>query len=38
MNSATLAILMHGEPERVFDGTSTQVEAWMVYKWRAKII
>ena len=38
LNSAALATPTHRGPERVFDGTSTQVVAWMINKWRAKII
>ena len=32
LNSAVLATSMHREHERVSDGKSTQLEAWMVYK------
>ena len=38
LNSVTLATATHRELERVFDGTSTQVEIWMINKWRVKII
>jgi len=37
LNSAALTTSTHRGPERVSDGTSTQVEAWMINKWRAKI-
>ena len=38
LNSAALTIPTHKEPERVSDVTNTQVVAWMINKWRAKII
>ena len=38
LNSATLAIPTHRELDRVSDGTDTQVVAWMISKWRAKIV
>ena len=38
LNSAALAILTHRGLERMFDAISTQVVAWMINKWRAKII
>ena len=38
LNSATLATPTHRGPERVFDGTSTEVMPWMVNNWRVKII
>ena len=37
-NSAVLAIPTHKESERVSDAASTQVVAWMINKWKAKII
>ena len=37
LNSIVLAVPTHRRPERVSDGTSTQVVAWMINKWRAKI-
>ena len=38
LNNAALAIPTHKGPERVSDATSTQIVAWMINKWRAKII
>jgi len=38
LNDAVLAALMHKGLERVSDGTSTQVVAWMINKWRVKIV
>ena len=38
LNSAALAILTHRGLERMSDAISTQVVAWMINKWRAKII
>ena len=38
LNSTVLAIPTHRGSERVFDRISTQVIAWMINKWRAKII
>ena len=38
LNSAALTIPTHREPERVSNVTNTQVVAWMINKWRAKII
>ena len=38
LNSIVLAVPTHRRPERVSDGTSTQVVAWMINKWRAKIV
>jgi len=38
LNSAALAAPMHREPKRMSDETSTQVKAWMINKWRAKIV
>ena len=38
LNSAVLVAPIHIEPVGVSDGTSTQVVAWMIDKWRAKII
>ena len=38
LNSAALVIPTHRGLERVSDMTSTQVVAWMINKWRAKII
>ena len=38
MNSAVLAIPTHKGPKRVFDAASTRVVAWMINKWKAKII
>ena len=37
LNSATLATTTHRKPERVSDGTSTQVRAQMINKYRIKI-
>ena len=38
LNSATSVTVTHRTLERVFDGTSTQVQAWMINKGKAKII
>ena len=38
LNSAVLATPTHRGSEGVSDGISTQVMAWMINKWRAKII
>ena len=38
LNNVALVTLTHKEPIRVFDGTSIQVVAWTIDKWRAKII
>ena len=38
LNSAALATTTHKGFGKVFDGTSTQVVAWMINKWRANII
>jgi len=38
LNSAVLTVPTHRGPERVSNGTSTQVVAWMINKWRAKIV
>ena len=38
LNSTALVVPTHREPIRVSDGTYTQVVAWTIYKWRAKII
>ena len=38
LNSVALAIPTHRGSERVSDATSTQVVAWIINKWRAKII
>ena len=38
MNSATLATTTHRKPERVSDGTGTQVRARMINRWRVKMI
>ena len=38
LNSAALAFPTHRGPIRVSDVTSTQMVAWMINKWRAKII
>ena len=37
LNNAVLATPTHRGPEKVSDGTSTQVVVWMINKWRAKI-
>ena len=37
-NNVALAAPTHRGPKRVFDGTKTQVKAWMINKWRAKIV
>ena len=38
LNSAALATPTHRRPKRVFEETSTRVVAWMINKWRAKIV
>ena len=38
LNSAALAIIIHRRLERVSDGTSTRVAAWMIDKYRIKIV
>ena len=38
LNSAVLATITHKRPERVSDGSSTQVVALMIHKCRIKII
>ena len=38
MNNATLATQIHRGLERMSDGTNTQVVAYMINKWRAKIV
>ena len=38
LNSATSVTVTHRTPERVSDGTGTQVQAWMINKWKAKIV
>ena len=38
LNNATLATATHRELKRVSDGTSTQVEVWIINKWRVKMI
>jgi len=38
LNSAALIAPTHRELERVSNGTNTQVVAWMINKWRAKIV
>ena len=38
LNSVVLVAPIHRELVGVSDGTSTQVVAWMIDKWRAKII
>ena len=38
LNSAVLATATHKGFGKVFDGTSTQVVAWTINKWRVKII
>ena len=38
LNSATMATPTHREPERMSNATKTQIVAWMINKWRAKII
>ena len=37
-NNAALTTPTHRGPKRVSDETSSQVEAWMINKWRAKIV
>ena len=38
LNSAISITATHRTPERVFEGTDTQVQAWMINKWKAKIV
>jgi len=38
LNSAALAALTHRGPERVSNGTNTQVVTWMINKWMVKIV
>ena len=38
LNNAALATPTHRGPGRVSDRTSTQVMAWMINKWRVKIV
>ena len=38
LNSATSVTATYRTPERVSDGTGTQVQAWMINKWKAKIV
>ena len=38
LNSVALVTLTHREPIRVSDETSTQMVAWIIDKWRAKIV
>ena len=38
LNSVVLATTTHRKPERVFDGTSTQVKAQMINKCRIKMV
>ena len=38
MNSTVLAAPTRKGPKRVFDGTSTQIVAWIINKWRVKIV
>ena len=38
LNSAALVIPTHRRPVKVSDGTSTQVMAWMIDKWKAKTV
>ena len=38
LNSVVLVAPTHRGSVRVSDGTSTQVVAWMIDKWRVKII
>ena len=38
LNSAALVAPTHKRLMRVSDGTSTQVVAWMISKWTAKIV
>ena len=38
LNSAVLATITHRKPKREFDGTSTQVRAQMMNKYRVKMI
>ena len=37
-NNAILVTATHRTPKRVSKGTSTQVQAWMINKWKAKIV
>ena len=38
LNSVVLATPMYRGSKRVSDRTNTQIEAWMDYKWKAKIV
>ena len=38
LNSAALATTTHRKPKNVYDGTSTQVRARMINRWRMKMI
>ena len=38
LNNTTLAAPTHRRSKRVSDGTNTQVVAWTINKWRAKVI
>ena len=38
LNNVVLVALTHKEPMRVSDETNTQVVAWTIDKWKAKII
>ena len=38
LNSTTLATTTHRKPERVSDGTGTQVRVRMINRWRVKMI
>ena len=38
LNGAVLAIAIHRKPKKVSGGTSTQVIAQMINKWRIKMI
>ena len=38
LNSATSVTATHRTPARVSDETNTQVQAWMINKWKAKIV
>ena len=38
LNSVALSTITHRKPERVFDGTSTQVKAQMINKCRIKMV
>ena len=37
LNSAAMITTTHRKPKGVSDGTGTQVVAWMINKWNAKI-